>query len=522
MNLMNKALEEIIEEIKKKEAPSTNLLENKIKVNESLGQAAFFYEKLRNAIDYQDEHLFLKNAIKRILKRRAYIGLELSGAKLLHELVWARYFKNDTLPVSYVEAIDKIIEKYSTLRGCIKSKRNRRAVSNIILSFASYEIEQFLSPSKGEEKLSLFANKIILDSIDLPENEIDQTTLKMQILISVEKTLFKSDYDQIRYKLLKFFFPIWPDISQNEVSDFGQRFDEIAANIDWQISQNKNSKLSRYVRKITPPFIVLWDLIRSSPDEARAAFQNEGFLHDKAFLVISRKNKNIYKRVLRAITRGIIFILTTKVILAFILELPYELAVFGVINYTALITNTLLPPILMFVSGLFVQIPGRKNTQMLLRMMESIVFNNEIYAKKLESIKTHRQRSYFLFNFIYTMLSLAILALVIWGLVALKFNLVSIILFFIFVSIVSFLTFRIRATAKELEVKSSDDSLVTGIFSFILLPFVFIGKFLSDKWSDYNFTLLFWDFIVEAPFKAIIGVFEAWLSFIREKREDFE
>jgi len=54
------------------------------------------------------------------------------------------------------------------------------------------------------------------------------------------------------------------------------------------------------------------------------------------------------------------------------------------------------------------------------------------------------------------------------------------------------------------------------------LPFVFIGKFLSDKWSDYNFTLLFWDFIVEAPFKAIIAVFEAWLTFIREKREDFE
>jgi hypothetical protein len=71
-------------------------------------------------------------------------------------------------------------------------------------------------------------------------------------------------------------------------------------------------------------------------------------------------------------------------------------------------------------------------------------------------------------------------------------------------------------------VKADEEGLITGVFSFLLLPFVVVGKFLSDKWSQYNFTLFFWDFVIEAPFKTIIGVFESWLIFVREKREDFE
>jgi len=522
MKLMNQALEETLKAVEKKEHLSPDLLESKIKVNESLGRAAFFYEKLRNAIDYQDEHLFLKNAIKRILKRRAYTGLEQSGGKLLHELVWARYFRNDTLPAEYVKEIDKILNKYSEFKTNIVSRNNSRFVTNAVLSFASYEIEQFLSPDHGEEKFSEFATGLITRNIDVPSIEIEPAALRMQITIAVEKLLFKSDQDQIKFRLLRFFYPKWPDISKEEMLEFGRRFDEIMSSIDWQISQNRNSKIFKYVRRVVPPFVILWDMIRNNPQEARRAFANKYLLLEKAQATIGSKNRNIYKRVLRAIFRGIIFILATKVILAFLVELPYEMTVLGKINYVALITNTSLPPILMLVAGMFISIPGRKNTQVLLKMIEEAVFEDELYAKRLETIRSIRERSYLLFNLVYTTLSLAILSLVVWGLIALKFNVVSIVLFFIFVSIVSFLTFRIRATAKELEVKTGEDSLSSGIFNFLLLPFVIIGKFLSDKWSDYNFTLLFWDFIVEAPFKAIIGVFEAWIAFVREKREDFE
>src|SRR5438105_1489824 len=82
-------------------------LENKdpkISVNRFVSEIASWYEKLRNAMDYQDEEIILKNAIERILKRRLMLGGsgEKTAEPLLRELVWARYFQDNTLPQSLI------------------------------------------------------------------------------------------------------------------------------------------------------------------------------------------------------------------------------------------------------------------------------------------------------------------------------------------------------------------------------------------------------------------------------------
>src|SRR4029079_2914435 len=45
-----------------------------IEVHDTVSNVAWAYEKLRQAIDYQDEHLLRKNAIERMLKRRLVAG----------------------------------------------------------------------------------------------------------------------------------------------------------------------------------------------------------------------------------------------------------------------------------------------------------------------------------------------------------------------------------------------------------------------------------------------------------------
>jgi len=176
----------------------------------------------------------------------------------------------------------------------------------------------------------------------------------------------------------------------------------------------------------------------------------------------------------------------------------------------------------MVVAGIFIKIPGRKNTTLLLQSIQSAVSDSSLATKPLRTLTTPRSKGYLIFNFFYTILSLSILALVVWMLISLQFNVASIVLFFFFISLVSFLAFRIRGKAHELEIRQGEDTVTAGLFNFILLPFVVIGKFLSDKWSDYNFTLFFWDFIIEAPLKTLLEIFESWLAFAREKREDFE
>ncbi|MFA4834081.1 MAG: hypothetical protein WC619_04540, partial [Patescibacteria group bacterium] len=41
----------------------------KIKVSEVISKMAFYYEKIRNSVDYKEENLLRKNAVERILKR---------------------------------------------------------------------------------------------------------------------------------------------------------------------------------------------------------------------------------------------------------------------------------------------------------------------------------------------------------------------------------------------------------------------------------------------------------------------
>jgi len=495
--------------------------EPKIRVNEAIGRAAFAYEKFRNTLDYQEEHLFLKNAIKRIL-RRQIVREQDRASRLMHELVWARYFENESIPQSRVEDVASLMRKYAFVRSHIVSKIKPNKVREIVLGFTACEIEEMLNPSRGKNQyLKFVANQ--LEKIITPgESEIDLETLHTQIEIAIEILLFKADQDQLYFHLMKKHCAMWPDINKPEAEDIAARFDEIIASIDDQLTRIPNSKVYKFIRRNLPPYIVLWQILNENRRSASKIAGSANLLQDATYSVIGRRNQETFRKVVRALVRGIIFILLTKTILAFIIEMPYETNVFGSINYTALIINISLPPALMLIAGLFIRVPSKKNTQLLVRMVQEITQKNELPVRPLMTLETRRGRGYFLFNTVYTVLSLGIIAAVVYLLIYLKFNVVSIALFFVFVSIVSFLAFRIRAIARELEMRSSEEGIITGVFSFVLLPFVIIGQWLSNKWAQYNFTLWFWDFIVEAPFKIIIAIFENWLTFVREKREGFE
>ena len=520
---MNTQLEKIVEKfVAAKTTVRADEDEPRIVVNESIGTAAFFYEKLRNTLDYQEEHLFLKNAIKRILKRKNIINIQDKPKRLMHELVWARYFPNDTLPQSTIEEIAGFLRKYDFLKSSTTSRLKPREVSSIVDGFAACEIEEYLKPPEERELYLDFVRSLFIERVQIPEEEMDLATQRIQLDISLEKLLFKADLEQLRFHLIRNYEKHWPEITKEEAEKIATNFDEILDGIDYQIGLNRNSKIFRYAKRFIPPFVILWQVISENKTGARKILSSRSTLQEFALRLIATKNKNIYRKVLKALGRGILFVLLTRVVLAFIIEVPYETKILGSINYTALAANIATPPIIMTIAGLFVRVPGPKNTGAILRMLEQIVFDNVLQIRDLTTLKTKKIKGYILFNTVYTILSLAIIGLVVWLLVYFHFNIVSIALFFIFVSIVSFLAFRIRATAKELEVRSSEEGLITGVFSFILLPFVVIGKFLSDKWSEYNFTLLFWDIIVESPFKTLISLFESWLAFVREKREDFE
>jgi len=517
---MDQDLQKTIEAIKNKKNIYDKVSGPKVVVNESVGRVAFYYEKLRNAIDYQDEHLFLKNAIKRILKRRTFLGARGNGIALLKELVWAKYFENDTLPQSLAEEIESILRKYAYFRDNVHVKSSKNQTTDLFLGFAACEIEELLFPCQEKQDYYKFVEKIIREKINL--EELNHKAVNIQTEISIRRVILKEDLEQLRYRTLTYLYPDWPKVKKMEGESFAKNFESYLNAIEEQIKINKSSKIYKFVRKNSPAFkIILEAIYKGAQNFERNLRAEEGF-NSLIRVEIARRNENTRSRIIRAVIRGIIFILLTKIILAIVIEIPYEMSVMHGINWSALLTNVILPPLLMVIIGAFIKIPGRKNTTELIKIANSIVFKDDLPTKPLKTLEEKKSRKFVVFNTIYSIMSIGVLAGVIWILLRLQFNFVSIVLFYIFVSLVSFLGFRIRSIAKEYEVRPEQDSVLSGLYNFILLPFVVIGKFLSDRWSEYNFTLLFWDFVIEAPFKALIGIFEAWLSFSREKREEFE
>jgi uncharacterized protein YqgC (DUF456 family) len=100
------------------------------------------------------------------------------------------------------------------------------------------------------------------------------------------------------------------------------------------------------------------------------------------------------------------------------------------------------------------------------------------------------------------------------------FNIISAGVFFVFLSLVLLFGYRVRYTASELNVKGERDGFFSQILANITLPLLNLGVWLSQGLQRFNVILLFMDFLIEAPLKNIIRVFEEWTSFIREKREE--
>ncbi|MCX6799810.1 MAG: hypothetical protein NT091_01545 [Candidatus Falkowbacteria bacterium] len=74
----------------------------RIKVSSFLSKMAFYYEKIRNSVDYKEDHLLRKNAVERILKREIIIEGSLKkidsekiSKNILTELIRAGYLPNE-------------------------------------------------------------------------------------------------------------------------------------------------------------------------------------------------------------------------------------------------------------------------------------------------------------------------------------------------------------------------------------------------------------------------------------------
>ncbi|MCK5084162.1 MAG: hypothetical protein KAQ64_00715 [Candidatus Pacebacteria bacterium] len=502
--------------------------EEKIKVHQVSGKVAFLYEKLRNAVDYQEEHLLRKIAIERILKRRLMTEKnELDAAKfLMYELIRARYLPNDKIPEKRIEEIKEIIEKYTllinnapeTIKG---NKVDNERLFDWITGIAACEIEEKIAPYKKENAIIEFAQKIVDEKLKVPEKLMSQEDKRIQIHIAVLRNLIKSDLSLIEYRLFKRKHPEWFFAPSEElIIKMANNIDLFIGSIEKQINDPLGENFSKFVKKNLAYFTILEDAIRKNVNNIDKIFSHHLHVEDAIKESCVKKYKEAKTKLKRAAIRSIIYIFMTKMVLALVLELPFDKYIIGHINYLALAINVLFPPLLMFLVVVTIKIPSKRNTELIVQGIKEMIYGKYASIPFVMKGILHRSSFFYkVFKFFYALVFFASFGIIIFILQKLNFNIMSIGLFLFFLSVVSYFGIRIRQSARELVVTKRKEGIITFATDLFSIPILRMGQWLSTKLSNINVFVFIFDFIIEAPFKTFVEVFEEWIYYIKEERE---
>lgn len=490
-------------------------------VNLIASELAAWYEKLRTAIENRDEEVILRAAIERILRRRLLLGGNGKSVAmpLVRELVWARYFPDESIGEENIAEVEKTINLYLDLRNLIiqRNKIRESALNEWIYQLMSSDIEDRLSPTIKKEAMISYIFHNLKDMVAIRDDT--EEVRDIQVFIAIRKSYAKEDLPFLRYNLFSQYFG---RLSSNNLKETAERFPEGKKAIDEQLNYSGRFKIFEYIKRQIPPFLILEDVMRQLQGKFKELVANDEEFANVIAQTCEAKYTNISGKVRRAIIRSVIFILLSKVFLAFTIEGTYEQIVYGHIMWHIIALNVIIPVSLMIVLSFFIKAPGRDNTERVMNRIKSLLFDSTPQlGRSLTFAHNPKVRSALdtIFSAIWVGTYVLSFGLIIYMLTRLGFNPVSQAFFIFFFAIVSFLSYRINQTANLYTVKDKP-RLITPFIDFFFMPIARVGRYLAEGISQINILVFFLDLVIETPFKGLVAFFEQWFFFLHSKRED--
>ncbi|MEA3449496.1 MAG: hypothetical protein U9Q85_00720 [Patescibacteria group bacterium] len=511
----------------------------KLNVSEIVSKMAFYYEKIRNTVEYKEEHLLRKNAIERILWRQIVIESSLADRSkgdgiaehLLTELIRATYLPNNTILKSKCHEIGAIINKYLKLRKYALEDFNylqikeKNELTRWVIAIAASEIEEQLGRNQVDKVVIDYMYQVLLENIKLPDDTKFEDDKEVQIYIGIHRSYLKFDKDMLGYILLKFFHPNWQKAGADDsiVAELGKQLLKLKEEIEEQVEHPLAGQLNRIIARYTVFFSILCDVVADNPVKVYESFVKD----PKAFSrLIKRSAEKRYSKakskLWRAAVHSILYIFITKSFLAFLLEIPATRWFGEEINAISLFINITFPAILLFLIVLFTRMPSSGNTEKIVEGIEEIVFI-ERERKDPFRLRIPSKRSAFMntmFGIIYAVTSISSFGFIIWALDKINFSFVSIIIFLFFLALISFFSIRIRKSNRELLILPPRDTALGLLGDFFYVPIIQTGKWLSENFSKINVFVFVLDFIIEAPFKVFVAITEEWTKYVRERKDE--
>ena len=555
----------------------------KIETSELAGQMALWYEKVRTAVQYKEEHLLRRTAIYRILKRLILFEQRRRKKALTYafflELAMAGYIQQKDANDEKFRETQRIISRYLVAINSVGSIINNPAealeIRRWLLNLASEEIENLISPQK--EKMALIYSiyetlrpkiKFSLEKLpyhlsgsraaglqsmaeeylgvgsliepledrfskNVPKNQTDiqktqmEKLLNMLTYLSIFRNLRRSDRAMLRALIFNIYFPNWVNLNADEeeaIAKIMRNFVKRRKEIEIVAEHPLVTRILYPIKKYMLSASFFYEAVMDNPREARSIVNQEFLLHEKIKGQCNSRYTKEKQKLRKRIFRGFLYVFLTKMLVALIIEVPYEALKSTAIQYKSLLINLLFPPVLLTAIASSARSPNSEDTKEIIKNTELLIYHGK-QEEDLKEIRITDRESALAERFLdlfYIILFVGLLYTLIKTLAWLDFNFVAMFIFLIFAGTVSFFGALIRQSIRDLVITKDQEGFFSLIFDTILLPFVRFGRLLSVKFSRINVFIFILDFLIEAPFKFIIRAFEAWIEFLRRKRDEIE
>ena len=484
----------------------------------SIGTTFYFaYEQLRNVAEYREHHLLLRSAIERFLRRYVHLDrFRPVGADLVTELTQAGYLPNDTVTYDQMDAMDAVLQDYARLYREITTGKVAEPVqaASWIYQVASVHLESRLAANPRGLVVLAYAFEHYLGAIVPPEG-VDRSSegYRIALLCAVQRIVFKSDQATTRYYCLA-------QQLANPEKPSAAEFVALNRSVDELYVAPLANQLARLINRYGAPMRMLRVMITEASDPETILANRQTTL-TRLRAVCQQQYASVFKRLTGRIVRTILFILITKTVIGVGLEVPFDLALTGAIQWLPLLVNIGFPPLYMALIGFTIGTPSRHNTEAIASLTDRMLYATDQppveYKAKRRVLSGGLNRLFMVVYVLGFSLSFGLLG---WLLYRLDFNVLSGLIFFIFFSAVSFLGFRLRQSVRELQLLDERPNLLQTLTDFLQAPFVRVGHWLSDHYAKANLVTLVLDTVIELPFKTTLRLIQQWSGFIRDRQEE--
>ncbi|OHB21061.1 MAG: hypothetical protein A2939_00720 [Parcubacteria group bacterium RIFCSPLOWO2_01_FULL_48_18] len=500
-----------------------------IHVDEVASRVALFYEKTRNLVDYQEEHLIRKTFILRTIRRRLFVSQDTDIAEsIIKELIRAGHLPNDAVPETKIAEAQRIIDAHHEFSNQLKAlhleKQKQNEAAEWLLHIAANAIEETLFPPTRDDLLLDLMLRSLNNHLSISgERPPEDGNTVLPLFVGVQKGLLRADQDQLQYRLMKLLYPRWNVLGEDAGgADFIQNVPDIIRRLGLDL---KNPLIPAFL-KLCNHYNTVYFLIGDIIDEAGNAETLERILSDedelerRAKTAYDRRFKRERGRLRRMAFFSVISFFLSKIAVALAIEIPIERHITDTFSLSITVFSILFPPLLMLLITALVRMPSARNFDLLLDEIKKVTYENmpKEYAVALPKKKSLLVRSLVgVFYFATFVVSFYLLTEI---LLFFDFGIANIVIFTFFTSLVAATGVKIRNRSREISLEKERATVGSFLLDLFVMPFVTVGQWVIAGLLKFNVIVLAINLFIELPFQVFIEFLENLRGFIALKKEE--